>query len=238
MLDTRRKAYLDAMGVQVFVRRAAASAEVKSEAAPAERSSVNECSSGPVGTVIEKQSWADLQQSVASCKACDLHQARTRTVFGVGNPSADLLVIGEAPGAEEDRQGEPFVGRAGQLLTSMLQAIGVERAQVFIANILKCRPPNNRNPSEAEVAHCLPFLMRQIALIQPRLIVSLGAVSAQNLLSTKMPVGRLRGQWHQFGDDKIPLIVTYHPAYLLRSPAEKAKAWQDLLLVKHRLETE
>jgi DNA polymerase len=151
-------------------------------------------------------------------------------VFGVGNTQADLLVIGEAPGADEDRQGEPFVGRAGQLLNQMLLAIGFKREQVFIANVLKCRPPNNRDPKPEEALKCEPYLLRQIALIQPRVILSVGRISAQNLLKTEIPVGKLRGRVHAFGELGIPLVVTYHPAYLLRSPEQKAKAWDDLQL--------
>ncbi len=149
-------------------------------------------------------------------------------MFGVGNPKADWLIIGEAPGVEEDRRGEPFVGRAGQLLNAMLKAIGLAREQVFIANVLKSRPPNNRDPKPDEVAACIPYLMRQIALIQPRLILAVGRIAAQNLLQTEMALGRLRGQVHTFGELNTPLIVTYHPAYLLRTPADKRKAWEDL----------
>jgi uracil-DNA glycosylase family 4 len=150
-------------------------------------------------------------------------------VFGVGNPHADWLVIGEAPGAEEDRQGKPFVGAAGKLLDAMLQAIGLSREDnVFVANMLKCRPPGNRDPKPEEVAACLPYLMRQIAAIKPKLILAVGRIAAQNLLATDVPLGRLRGRVHRFGPLSTALIVTYHPAYLLRSPAEKRKAWEDL----------
>jgi uracil-DNA glycosylase family 4 len=174
--------------------------------------------------------WTSLETQVAGCVKCPLHAGRTQTVFGVGDRRAQWMVIGEAPGAEEDRQGEPFVGRAGQLLDSMLRAIGLEREQVFIANILKCRPPNNRDPEAAEVACCLPYLTRQIALVQPRLLLAVGRIAAQNLLATDTPIGKLRGQVHRFGD--TPLVVTYHPAYLLRSPGEKRKAWDDLKLAR------
>lgn len=177
---------------------------------------------------VGRLDWSELQVRVAACRACELHRTRTQTVFGVGNPDADLLIIGEAPGADEDRQGEPFVGRAGQLLTAMLQAIGLKRQDVYIANILKCRPPGNRNPSIEEAAACQGFLHRQIALIKPKLILSVGAVSARNLLSTDEAVGRLRRRRHEYGDPCLPLLVTYHPAYLLRRPEEKAKAWEDL----------
>jgi len=179
--------------------------------------------------------WEVLRQRVAACTACSLHETRTNTVFGVGNPQADLMVIGEAPGADEDRQGEPFVGRAGQLLNEMLRAIGLGREQVFIANILKCRPPGNRDPRPEEVTRCMPYLLRQIDLVRPRVLLSVGRISAQNLLQTDTPVGRLRGRVHRFGEAGIPLVVTYHPAYLLRSPEQKAKAWVDLQLVLRTL---
>jgi DNA polymerase len=177
---------------------------------------------------VAELDWPELQARVANCKKCELHKTRSQTVFGVGNPDADLLIIGEAPGADEDRQGEPFVGRAGQLLTAMLQAIGLKRTDVYIANILKCRPPGNRNPTLEEAAACQPYLERQIALIKPKLILSIGAVSAHNLLGSDAPVGRLRRRVHHYGPDRIPVLVSYHPAYLLRRPEEKAKAWEDL----------
>jgi DNA polymerase len=176
-----------------------------------------------------------LRQVVASCRACDLCETRTQTVFGVGSPNADLMIIGEAPGADEDRQGEPFVGRAGQLLNLMLAAIGLCREQVYIANILKCRPPGNRDPRPEEALRCEPFLMRQIAVIRPRVLLSVGRISAQKLLKTDTPIGKLRGRWLEFGPDRTPLMVTYHPAYLLRSPDQKLKAWKDLLQVARRL---
>jgi uracil-DNA glycosylase family 4 len=179
--------------------------------------------------------WQQLHQAVITCRACSLCETRTQAVFGVGNPGADLMIIGEAPGAEEDRRGEPFVGRAGQLLDLMLKAIGLSRGQVYIANVLKCRPPGNRDPLPQEVRCCQPYLMRQIALVGPRALLSVGRISAQNLLGTDTPLGRLRERWHEFGPDRIPLMVTYHPAYLLRSPDQKSRTWQDLLQVAHRL---
>jgi DNA polymerase len=169
-----------------------------------------------------------LRDQVSVCRACSLHETRTQTVFGVGDQQASLMVIGEAPGADEDRQGEPFVGRAGQLLNAMLEAIGFAREQVYIANIVKCRPPNNRDPHAEEAAACRGYLLRQIELVAPRVILSVGRVSAHNLLGTEETVGRLRGRVHRFDPGDLPLIVTYHPAYLLRRPAEKAKSWQDL----------
>lgn len=166
---------------------------------------------------------------VAECTRCALHGTRTRTVFGVGAAGAPLLVIGEGPGAEEDRRGEPFVGRAGQLLDAMLAAIGHDRARnVYIANVVKCRPPNNRDPAPDEVEACRPFLDAQIRLLQPRLILAVGRVAAQRLLGSDQPLARLRGRLHTYGDEAVPVWVSYHPAYLLRAPREKAKAWDDL----------
>ena len=173
--------------------------------------------------------WDALRSEVLSCTKCALHQGRTQGVLGVGPRRADWMVIGEAPGAEEDRRGEPFVGRAGHLLDAMLHAIGLNRGtNVYIANVLKSRPPGNRDPKPEEVAACLPYLMRQIELLQPRLMLAVGRIAAQNLLSTDLSLGRLRGKVHHFGELNTPLIVTYHPAYLLRTPADKSKAWEDL----------
>ncbi len=179
--------------------------------------------------------WQALRAEVSACRRCELCRTRTQTVFGVGDTQAELMVIGEAPGAEEDRQGEPFVGRAGQLLNSMLRAIGNPRERVYIANILKCRPPGNRDPNPAEVAQCRPYLQRQVEMLQPMLILAVGRIAAQNLLETDTPIGRLRGQVHRFGSLATPLIVTYHPAYLLRSPGEKRKAWVDLKFARSEL---
>jgi DNA polymerase len=172
--------------------------------------------------------WGALRERVAGCMACDLCKTRTQTVFGVGNQRAEWLVIGEAPGAEEDRQGEPFVGRAGQLLNAMLMAIGLPRETVFIANILKCRPPANRDPKLEEVSRCLPYLSNQIALLKPKIMLAVGRIAAQNLLATDAPLARLRGKLHHFGEANTPLVITYHPAYLLRTPSDKRKAWEDL----------
>jgi uracil-DNA glycosylase family 4 len=195
-------------------------------------------SSLAIETVAAPIAAADLtalRQCVAQCTACPLHASRTQTVFGVGNTSAKLMVIGEAPGFNEDQQGEPFVGRAGQLLTSMLNAIGFAREDVYIANILKCRPPENRDPTAEEVATCTPFLNQQIAMIQPRLLLAVGRVAAHYLLNTKKSLESLRGQIHTLGEASAPLIVTYHPAYLLRSPSDKKKAYADLLFIKRTL---
>ena len=174
--------------------------------------------------------WGSLEQAVAACQACGLQKTRTQTVFGVGNRNAELMIIGEAPGENEDKQGQPFVGRAGLLLTSMLEAIGYERDEVFIANILKCRPPGNRDPEPQEVEHCTPFLKKQIALVQPKILLAVGRIAAQYLLNTKTAVSKLRGTLHEY--EGIPLVVTFHPAYLLRSPKEKSKAFQDLQYVQ------
>jgi len=179
--------------------------------------------------------WAQLRERVAACTRCGLAATRTQTVFGTGDIHADWLVVGEAPGAEEDREGEPFVGRAGQLLNSMLRAIGLARETVYIANVLKCRPPHNRDPQAAETQECLPYLERQIELLQPKIMLAVGRIAAQNLLATETAIGRLRGQVHRFGERPTPLIVTYHPAYLLRSPGEKRKAWADLKFARAEL---
>src|SRR5690606_19493304 len=175
--------------------------------------------------------WRALAAEVKDCRKCALHRGRTQTVFGVGRRDAPLLVVGEAPGQEEDRQGEPFVGPAGRLLNAMLKSIGFPREQVYIANIVKCRPPRNRDPRPEEADACADFLNRQISLIRPKAMLAVGRVSAQRLLDTDLPVGQLRGVVHRYGDSAIPLLVTYHPAYLLRSPSEKAKSWQDLCML-------
>jgi DNA polymerase len=179
--------------------------------------------------------WDALAVRVRGCTLCGLHASRTQAVFGVGDRQARLLVVGEAPGADEDRQGEPFVGRAGQLLNAMLRAMGSPRERVYIANVLKCRPPGNRDPEPGEVACCLPYLHRQVELLQPQLMLAVGRIAAQNLLATDTPIGQLRGKLHRFGPRSIPLVVTYHPAYLLRSPGEKRKAWADLSYARREL---
>jgi DNA polymerase len=179
-----------------------------------------------------------LRQTVAVCQRCPLHESRNQAVFGVGSPSADWMIIGEAPGAEEDRLGEPFVGRAGRLLDAMLTALGESRETVYIANVLKCRPPNNRDPGPDEAERCAPYLERQITLIRPRVILALGRVAAQRLLESDGSLGRMRGQVFHYGEDRTPVIVTYHPAYLLRRPGEKGKVWRDLLLAARIVEGE
>ena len=203
--ERTRRAYLDALDIDVFVPRDEA----------------------PRASAVD---FTALRDAVARCTRCALHESRTQTVFGVGNPAADWMIVGEAPGAEEDRRGEPFVGRAGKLLDEMLRAVGLCRDAVFIANVLKCRPPRNRDPSKAEAAACRSYLEQQIAAVAPRLILVVGRIAAQELLGSNAPVGRLRGSEHDFNG--TPLIVTYHPAYLLRSPVQKAKAWEDLKLAR------
>lgn len=178
------------------------------------------------------EEWDDLKKRVATCTACPLHQTRTQTVFGVGSHQAKIVFIGEAPGQQEDLKGEPFVGRAGQLLDQMIRAIGLKREDVYIANILKCRPPNNRDPKPEEQQCCTPFLLEQLNLLNPKLIVSLGRIAAQYLLQSSESLARLRAKTHSYSAQNIPLLVTYHPAYLLRTPADKAKAWEDLLKIK------
>lgn len=183
---------------------------------------------------VEESDWIRLEREVPACTACALHKTRTRTVLGVGDRNADWLLVGEAPGAEEDRLGEPFVGQAGKLLDNMLAAIGLARGEnVYIANVLKCRPPGNRNPEPEEVARCAPFLERQIALIQPKIIVAMGRFAAQTLLGSDATIASLRGRVHSYAG--VPLVVTYHPAYLLRNLPDKAKAWSDLLLARRAL---
>jgi uracil-DNA glycosylase len=178
--------------------------------------------------------WVELKQLVSGCTQCSLHKTRTQTVFGVGDENADWMLIGEAPGAEEDRLGDPFVGQAGKLLDNMLAALELDRARnVYIANVLKCRPPGNRNPEPEEVAKCSPHLLRQIELVKPKLILAMGRFAAQTLLATDASIASLRGKVHRYAG--VPLIVTYHPAYLLRNLPDKAKAWEDLLFARRTL---
>lgn len=179
---------------------------------------------------IPSMDWAALERAVADCRRCPLAATRTRPVFGVGNRAARWMIIGEAPGVEEDRQGTPFVGRAGRLLDAMLAALGLDRGQVYIANILKSRPPGNRDPRPEEIEACWPFLARQIALVNPRIVLAVGRIAAQRLLQSELPVGRLRGRVHRMPEFDLPLVATYHPAYLLRSPEQKSRAWDDLRL--------
>jgi len=188
----------------------------------------------PRGAAIAQMDWPALREAVAGCTACGLCKSRKQTVFGVGHARAHWMIVGEAPGEQEDLKGEPFVGAAGHLLDNMLHALQLTRAeappsrQVYIANTLKCRPPRNRNPEPEEMAQCEPFLLRQIALIQPRLILAMGRFAVQSLLRSSEPIGKLRGRVHRY--QGVPLVVTYHPAYLLRNLPDKARAWDDLLL--------
>jgi len=225
--EIRRRAYLDALGIEVWRLRGADSDTTRDD--------VIVDPSPEDGHDTAQLDWATLRERVAACTRCELYKSRTQTVFGVGNQGADWLVIGEAPGAEEDRRGEPFVGRAGKLLDEMLRAINLGRDSVYIANILKCRPPGNRDPHADETASCRAYLDRQIALIRPKLILALGRIAAQQLLETDAPLGRLRGKPHRLERHAVPVVVTYHPAYLLRSPLQKRKAWADLCLARDLL---
>lgn len=225
-MNSKHQQYLAAMGIEVWQRRGTACHISTDEA----------CDSSD--SVVQSQlepDWETLEKSVALCQQCALHKSRTQTVFGVGSHSAEVMLIGEAPGANEDLQGKPFVGRAGMLLNAMLHAIGLEREEVYIANILKCRPPNNRDPQPDEVALCTPFLQQQIALIQPKVIIAVGRIAAQFLLNTAESMARLRGRQYVYGALKTPLFVIYHPAYLLRSPREKSKAYIDMLQIQRYL---
>jgi uracil-DNA glycosylase len=243
MLPPQRQQYLDALGIDVWVSRAAPRAPepVAAAAIPPRAPAPTPRSARPAAVAPppiqaphvapaaggDALLWQALREEVLSCTKCPLHLTRTQGVFGVGPLRADWLVVGEAPGAEEDRRGEPFVGAAGQLLDAMLKAIGLDRASnVYIANVLKSRPPGNRDPKPEEVSACLPYLQRQVELLRPKIMLAVGRIAAQSLLGTDAPLGRLRSQVHRFG--AIPLVVTYHPAYLLRSPGEKRKAWEDL----------
>lgn len=232
----RQREMLAAMGVRLFEAPQAAPVPVASlpaaraEAVPAPVTQSSTDARGEIGAM----DWPTLRAAVAGCRACSLCESRKQTVFGAGSEQARLMIIGEAPGEQEDLQGEPFVGQAGKLLDNMLRAIGLTRGdgpperQVFIANTLKCRPPRNRNPEPAETARCAPFLARQIELVRPRLLLAMGRFAAQSLLATDEPIGRLRGRVHRWRD--TPVVVTYHPAYLLRTLADKARAWDDLCL--------
>jgi uracil-DNA glycosylase len=232
MQHPQRNEYLQAIGIDLWVPRgnpAAAAVGVSVPASASVSAVVPTPAAVPEPDPQAPARWEALRQEIMGCTRCPLHATRTQGVVGVGPKRADWLVIGEAPGAEEDRRGEPFVGPAGQLLDAMLRAIGLDRStNVYIANVLKSRPPGNRDPQPDEVAACLPYLVRQIALLQPKIMLAVGRIAAQNLLGTQVPLGRLRGQVHHFGEFNTPLVVTYHPAYLLRTPGEKRKAWEDL----------
>ena len=222
MDNALRLQYLEAMGIDVWLPRASVHEEqsVSSE--------VVTDNAEPEAAASAADNWNDLQAEVATCTKCALCKTRTQTVFGTGNKQADWMVVGEAPGQHEDEQGLPFVGNAGALLTEMLRAIGLSREEVFITNILKCRPPNNRDPHADEIESCIDYLQRQQKLIQPKIILAVGRIAAQTLLKTDEPLARLRGKVHTFNN--TPVVVVYHPAYLLRSLSEKRKAWLDLQL--------
>lgn len=230
--EGRRRRYLAAMGITLWEARHPA-ASISS--APVTRAPPPPAQGSRFATDVSSMDWPALEAAVRQCTKCALHKTRTQTVFGVGDRHASWMFVGEAPGADEDRQGEPFVGRAGQLLNLMLSAIGLKREEVFICNVLKCRPPGNRDPRPEEVEQCEPYLIRQIELVQPRLIVALGRHAAHSLLKTELPLARLRGQGLRYHG--TPLIVTYHPAYLLRNPADKRKAWEDLKRARQILES-
>lgn len=279
-LDARQRAMLAEMGVRVWSPRAvtadasaAPPVEATPVASPQAVATPRVATANPPGATqpapeptpkpqatapdnadaVQQMDWPTLRSAVQNCRACALCESRHNTVFGAGDTQADWMVVGEAPGEQEDRQGEPFVGVAGQLLDNMLRAVGRSRTAhhgahhaaleatppegskpqapqqgVYIANVLKCRPPSNRNPQPAEVAQCRPYLARQVALVQPKIILAMGRFAVQSLLGSSEPIGKLRGRVHQY--QGVPVVVTYHPAYLLRTPSDKAKAWEDLCL--------
>lgn len=232
--EQNRNAYLTAMGLPVWQPRARdakkSPEKLNVQSDDVVKEPANDTTDIKINTEeqISGLDWPELSSTVVSCTACDLSTTRTQTVFGTGNKNADWLFIGEAPGAEEDKQGQPFVGRAGLLLSAMLFALGLERDDIYISNVLKCRPPNNRDPRPEEVSQCEVFLRAQINLIKPKVIIALGRHAAHSLLTTDKTLSSLRGQTHDFHG--TPLVVTYHPAYLLRTPADKNKSWQDLCL--------
>ncbi len=259
MDSARRKQYLDTLGIESWLPRSQAPApSAQTDASASESTTIKEAvreakpvslqnvpmpekfPSPPAAPRKVPTDWEGLKPAVAGCMECKLCKTRTNTVFGVGLQASPLMVVGEGPGADEDAQGEPFVGRAGKLLDEMLKAIGRSRKEqaperaVYIANVVKCRPPGNRDPEADEVEACRPYLDQQIRLVKPRLIVALGRIAAQRLLSTDAPLSKLRGPLYEYGSEHTPLLITYHPAYLLRSPGEKAKSWADLKRV-HQL---
>jgi uracil-DNA glycosylase, family 4 len=251
MDDQQRRRYLSALELTAYVPRAAGRVDevdrLDADPPPAQEPGVQVKDAEAIAVPSRADpapratadSWPELAAEVADCRRCRLCETRQNTVFGVGPQEAELLVVGEGPGADEDARGEPFVGRAGKLLDEMLMAIGRSRdparGGVYIANVVKCRPPQNREPQPDEVDACRDYLDRQIALLRPRLIVALGRVAAQRLLATDQPLSRLRGSEQRYGNQDVPVLVTYHPAYLLRSPREKRKAWEDLKVVSRRL---
>ena len=262
-LDARQRAILEEMGIRLFMPEGLARDEPASVMPGAQRAVAEAVPARPTAPVmpvvpvrleaapvheappalrerlpgIALMEWDALKQAVVACRACRLCEGRSNTVFGVGDLQPDWLVVGEAPGENEDLQGEPFVGQAGKLLDNMLAALGVARGErVYIANVLKCRPPGNRNPEPDEVAQCEPFLRRQVELLRPKIILAVGRFAVQTLLQSSEPVGRLRGRVHRY--QGVPVVVTYHPAYLLRNLPDKAKAWADLCLARAVLKGE
>jgi uracil-DNA glycosylase family 4 len=242
VLDDRQRAMLGEFGIrflpvpQAAPEPAVAPDFVAARAEPARAAARFDAPPSDAGQAmrpsgVEAMDWDALGAAVAGCRACRLCESRRNTVFGVGDTQADWLIVGEAPGENEDLQGEPFVGQAGKLLDNMLKALALDRHnKVYIANVLKCRPPGNRNPDPAEVAQCEPFLRRQVALLQPKIILAMGRFAVHSLLQTDEPIGKLRGRVHQYAG--VPVVVTYHPAYLLRNLPDKAKAWADLCLAQ------
>lgn len=254
-MNHRRDAALALLGIERWKSRDGAAAPPEPEFKPAAAAAASPAAiATPVmaaaampSVAVEHLDWNSLRAAVRDCTRCKLCKTRSNTVFGVGHDAAPLMVVGEGPGADEDAQGEPFVGRAGKLLDEMLKAIGRARGAtddasyrergVFIANVVKCRPPGNRDPEKDEVEACRGYLDAQIAHVKPKLIVALGRIAAQRLLSSEEPLSRLRGPLHEYGPTRTPVFVTYHPAYLLRSPKEKAKSWEDLKKVAQHLKT-
>lgn len=245
-LDNRQLEILGKMGIDVWSLRHRVDAEARpslTEGSIADHSSGPGLPSGPVviqersGEYEREPSLDEIALEISKCQRCQLHETRINTVAGTGSNEADWMFIGEAPGENEDRQGQPFVGRAGQLLDAMIAALQMQRSDVFIANAIKCRPPGNRDPLPVEVVECEPYLHLQLQVVRPKVIVALGRISAQLLLKTSEPLGKLRGKVHHYGKSVIPLVATYHPAYLLRSPQQKSKAWEDLLLAQSIVES-
>jgi len=227
--------YYREMGIYDFYRQQVAEgtqlvAKPPAEVVPVVAAPSNSIFDTPLPVIQDKPAALKLiREDIGDCTRCRLHKGRNKLVFGVGNVNADIMFVGEGPGADEDAQGEPFVGRAGQLLNNMISAMGLKREDVYIANVVKCRPPGNRTPEKDECDVCSPFLMRQIEVIQPKVIVALGAVAAKNLLAINDSMANLRGRWYDFKGAR--LAVTYHPAYLLRDPRQKKEAWKDLQMV-------
>ncbi|CAM4456547.1 MAG: hypothetical protein LEGION0398_MBIBDBAK_00803 [Legionellaceae bacterium] len=224
MIDEQKKYFLEQMGIELWQYRKAVDTIDKPKLPLIETPLLD-----------SNDAWNKLENDVKACTRCELYKTRKNSVLGSGNQQAKLMIIGEAPGASEDQQGLPFVGRAGQLLTAMLQAIGIKREDIYITNILKSRPPNNRDPRVDEVTACTPFLLQQLELVSPKLILALGRISAHFLLKTDTSLGNLRGRFFEYEYKKTPLLATYHPAYLLRRPQDKRNAYSDLLLVAKKL---